>query len=201
MGHTLSKEQASLALAYAYDEQEQLLQHLDDPTNGSAVSIALPRPPMGSAASSIRSYSLDNAASLKRSYTHSGLNRVDSAYGRSNEDLSNVAMVGQASPHDLMQEELLKDLAYVNKTYYPLLFSDHEDSNNDDDDDEAQQRLEDMMNDITQEYHEFEKHADPKWRRIAFGTLTQLQNIDLSAGNIVSLSPNIGLLHTVTHLN
>lgn len=197
MGHTLSKEQASLALAYAYDEEQLHHQHqppLDDPTNRSAVSIALPRPPMGSAASSIRSYSLDNAACLKRSYTHSGLNRFDSAYG-SSEDLTNVE-----SPHDLMQEELLKDLAYVNKTYYPSLFSDHEDSN-EDEDNEAQQKLEDMMNDITQEYHEFEKHADPKWKPIAFGTLTQLQNIDLSASKIVSLSPNIGLLHTVTHLN
>lgn len=207
MGHTLSKEQqAQLALAYSYDDQRY--DHHQHPTNNSSTSVASPHP-SNDTTSSPRFYNLDsfpNAASLKRLRTLSALsssllNRHDSGYDSIDEDSHDeltIAASTNASRASLShQEELLRDLAYVNKTYYPLLFVD-----NDENDNGSQRRqLEDMVNDIIEEEDEFERQVDPRWKKLVFGTVMQSSQVDLSCYSIVSLSPNVGLLYSVTHLN
>ncbi|RUS26549.1 hypothetical protein BC938DRAFT_470623 [Jimgerdemannia flammicorona] len=202
MGHTLSKEQANLALAYSYDEAR----NNEPTTNTSCTSIVL-SPQLTD--SPQRFYNLDlpaaAASHLKRSYTLSGLSsQNDSAYSSSDDllatpEVPEVPEVVAAST-TRVSEELLRDLAYVNRTYYPLIFSDRGDD--DDNDGARRQKIEDMVNDIVGEHEEFERQADPRWKRVCFGAVMQSHNnqIDLSFGSIVSLSPNIGLLYSITQL-
>ncbi|RUS26015.1 hypothetical protein BC938DRAFT_471346 [Jimgerdemannia flammicorona] len=202
MGHTLSKEQAQLALAYAYDEQPY-----DNTKNSSSTSVGHPT-------ASSHLYNLDNdssltaASSVRRPNTLSALSSSLTYHRHATNETPvdtrghHTTTVASSPTSRAVQEEFLRDLAYVNRTYYPLVFSDRQrDYAHDENDDDTQRQLEDMVNDIIEEDEEFERHVDPRWKRITFGAVTQSHQINLPSGSIVSLSPNIGLLYSVTHLN